>query len=160
MKKMLCMILALVMALSLTVPAVAETTMTKGEENNLSTAVTYDTGNEETWTVTVPEAVAVDGEAKAVKAEGYWAQNMQLEVSVTNTSILLYYGEMKASATVTFGTAGKWVLQGSTVEKTSGTENLSVKWANSVPVVGTWSGTITYNVVLTDYVTNNQGGGN
>lgn len=108
MKRMLCMILALVMALSLAVPAFAAV---DNGDSGTTTKVTYEQDNSdddfdedgdgvvddgsapgkisETWTVIVPASMAPGETAeKGVVAYGYWDANRTLTVKAAKTVTL------------------------------------------------------------------------
>ena len=174
MKKMLCMVLALVMALSLTVPAIAATTETKGNGDDLSTKVTYNASetpsvdtngdgeiNEEdiiteaTWTVTVPESVTVGDpqDADKVSVSGFWMANTKIVVTVPAKTIYMADGNGNTvNATVTF--ADLEVVGNNTV-KSEGSNPISVAWETSAPAFGTWTGYIEYSVSYTSALVDN-----
>lgn len=154
MKKMLCMILALVMALSLTVPSLAATTETKGSGSTLSTTVTYAAADTETWTVTVPESLTADGAAGDVSVTGTWNSKKNLVVYAADTvemTSATYTGE-KYTATITMTgdkvSSGNLVIAGSNAGQSSGSATIKATFNGTKPLFGSdWTGTITYEVV-------------
>lgn len=176
MKRMLCMILTLVMALSLAVPAFAAQTSTDGNPAALDTAVTYlpgdtngngeiddnevagDTDGDgdadivETYTVVVPANVAVGGTG-TVAVEGKWASNRQVTV-VPATTVTLTCGADSKTLTVSMD---KTAFVGSNTAAIDTTATVSVEgWADTTknnvaePLFGTWTGTFNYTVGISD----------
>lgn len=163
MKKMLCMILALVMALSLTVPSLAATTETKGDGKALSTAVTYAAADTETWTVTVPETLTADGATGNVSATGYWNSKKILVVYASGTVTMTsktYTDKYTATITMTgeFAPNGNLAITGDNDSQSSGSATIKATFNGTKPLFGKdWTGTITYEVVCAEP---QQGGDN
>ncbi len=162
MKRMLCMILSLVMALSLAVPAFATVSEDNGNGSTLDTDVTYlpeDTDGDgdvdgdddkiETYTVVVPANVAVNGTG-TVTITGKWASNRQLTVTPDATVALKCTGSADKVLAVSMNTT---VFAGSNTEAISKTATVSVaNWSVDVPapLFGTWKGTFNYTVAMSD----------
>lgn len=166
MKKMLCMILALVMALSLAVPAMADT---YSQGTGAQTQATYnatgiddpddgedDVLKEKFYYVEVPATLTVGGNSGNVKAWGLWKTSEMLTVAVANANNIVALSETggtgTCNATVTFG--GISVAGLTTINTTSAnpaaTETISVAFAagQTAPASGSWAGTINYTVTL------------
>ena len=129
--KFVSLLLAMVMAASLAVPAFAETH---------STAVTYTGTGVESYTVTVPATLA-PGESGDVSVSDTWASNRKLTVTVPNSVTLTNSINPKDTKTLnidfnSIGKAGDNCLEILT-EGTIQVENIS----NAL--FGTWTGTIT-----------------
>lgn len=158
MKKMLCLALALVMALSLAIPAMAAVTNNSGG----TTTVTYDASNpgeggsatQENWTVTVPATMAPGGSGN-VTVEGQWGASKKLVVGIENdaTTVTLSSGDETKALAITFDGISVTGSNGAaiTASTAGATKQISVaNWgtSNPAPLFGTWSGTITYTAEL------------
>lgn len=166
MKKMLCMILALAMALSLAVPAMAAT---YSQGTGAQTQATYsaqgiddpDDGEDgvlkdKFYYVEVPATLTVGGNSGNVKAWGLWKTSETLTVAVANANNIVALSETDGTgtcnATVTF--EGISVAGLTTTNTTStnpaATKTISVAFAagQTAPASGSWTGTINYTVAL------------
>lgn len=141
MKKCISLILSLVMALSLAVPAFAD----------YSTTVTYTAIGTSNYIVTVPATLAAGGAADEVKVEGTWTSKQTVNVTTGETiDLICDLDSSKETVAVTFDDIA---AVGSDTQNFNGenavTESISVA-APQNALFGKWSGTIVYNVSLTD----------
>ena len=135
MKKFASLLLAMVMAASLAVPAFAETQ---------STTVTYTGTGAESYTVTVPATLAPGGSGE-VKAQGTWASNRKLTVTAPS-SVTLTNSIDSGTKTLAVTFAGIAKTGDNTVA-VSDTKTISVAEISNA-LFGTWSGTISYTVSM------------
>lgn len=145
MKKVLSLILALVMAASLGLPAFADNEV--AAEDGYNTKVEYVGKGKEAYTLTVPATlVPTEGENSGdVILSGTWNSTRQITVSAdTKVTLSTKFGDSKELA-ITF--AGI-VLPGSNTEAVSKTEPVSVETMTAL--FGDWNGTFYYNVEAGD----------
>ena len=133
--KFVSLLLAMVMAASLAVPAFAETH---------STAVTYTGTGVESYTVTVPATLAPGGSGE-VKVQGTWASNRKLTVTAPS-SVTLTNSIDSGTKTLAVTFAGIAKTGDNTVA-VSDTKTISVAEISNA-LFGTWSGTISYTVSM------------
>lgn len=137
-KKMVSVLLAALMVCGLTVPAFAA---------GYSTQVSYTGTGVEEYQVTVPATLAPGGSG-TVKANGTWDTTRKLSVSAPSTVTLtcdIDSNDTKSLAVTFAGIA----LAGDNTVAVSDSKSISV--ANiSDALFGTWSGTITYTVAMSD----------
>lgn len=160
MKKTLCLVLALVMAMSLNSVAFAENAveLDKGLSAG-STEVKYEAGAE-TWTLSVPDTMA-PGDTKDVTFTGTYSNKYLATVTFASDTVTLtaegINGEKKLGVSFDAGLA----VAGHSDGQVSGTQEVTVQtWeeANEAkPLVGTWTGTINYVVTFTK-LPDTQGG--
>ena len=134
-KKFASLLLAMVMAASLAVPAFAETH---------STTVTYTGTGAESYTVTVPATLA-PGDSGEVKVQGTGASNRKLSVSAPS-SVTLTNSIDSGTKTLAVTFAGIAKTGDNTVA-VSDTKTISVAEISNA-LFGTWSGTISYTVSM------------
>ena len=134
-KKFASLLLAMVMAASLAVPAFAETH---------STTVTYTGTGAESYTVTVPATLAPGGSGE-VKVQGTWASNRKLTVTAPS-SVTLTNSIDSGTKTLAVTFAGIAKTGDNTVA-VSDTKTISVAEISNA-LFGTWSGTISYTVSM------------
>ena len=134
-KKFVSLLLAMVMAASLAVPAFAETH---------STTVTYTGTGAESYTVTVPATLAPGGSGE-VKVQGTWASNRKLTVTAPS-SVTLTNSIDSGTKTLAVTFAGIAKTGDNTVA-VSDTKTISVAEISNA-LFGTWSGTISYTVSM------------
>lgn len=180
MKKMLCLVLALVMALSLAIPAMADNGITNGSEGT-TTTVTYTPAGEttdpedptkpgtgetvqETWTVSVPASVEV-GDTGTVSVSGNLRTGSKLTVAIDSSNVFegtkkvaMKNGEATKYLSLTFADL---VVNGSNAAAVSGSGTVIVgNWGeegyDAAPVFGTWTGTITYTATLNSVTDSND----
>lgn len=147
MKRMLCMVLALAVALSLTIPAFAANSVNQSSDpQTATTTVTYAATTSETWTVSVPATLNPGGSGD-VTANGQWPLNKKLTVTTDNSVTMKNTGSPDKTLAVTFNT---FELLGSNVVSVSKEQPITVgNWSEgNAPLFGTWTGTITYTVAL------------
>ena len=135
MKKFASLLLAMVMAASLAVPAFAETQ---------STTVTYTGTGAESYTVTVPATLAPGGSGE-VKVQGTWASNRKLTVTAPS-SVTLTNSIDSGTKTLAVTFDGIEVTGDNTVA-VSETKTITVADITDA-LFGTWSGTISYTVSM------------
>ena len=135
MKKFASLLLAMVMAASLAVPAFAETQ---------STTVTYTGTGAESYTVTVPATLAPGGSGE-VKVQGTWASNRKLTVTAPS-SVTLTNSIDSGTKTLAVTFDGIEVTGDNTVG-VSETKTISVADISDA-LFGTWSGVISYTVSM------------
>ena len=134
-KKFASLLLAMVMAASLAVPAFAETQ---------STTVTYTGTGAESYTVTVPATLAPGGSGE-VKVQGTWASNRKLTVTAPSSVTLMNSIDSGTKTlAVTFAGIAK---TGDNTVAVSDTKTISVAEISNA-LFGTWSGTISYTVSM------------
>ena len=134
--KFVSLLLAMVMAASLAVPAFAETH---------STAVTYTGTGVESYTVTVPATLA-PGESGDVSVSGTWATNRKLTVTAPSTVTLT--NSINSSDTKTLAVTFDGIAKtGDNTVAVSDTKTLSVADITDA-LFGTWSGVISYTVSM------------
>lgn len=154
MKKMLCMIMALVMALSLAVPAFAVVSNGAGGD---TTAVTYEAsaaGTSETWTLEVP-ATLVPGATGDVTLSGEWASTRQATVTA-DTKVTMECDISNDTIDLTV-TLPEFVVAGNNkTEITPVTKQVSVANWTSAPLFGEWTGTFSYAVAIADVPAQNS----
>ena len=149
--KFVSLLLAMVMAASLAVPAFAGTREpTTGEVDPYpaethSTTVTYTGTGVESYTVTVPATLA-PGESGDVSVSGTWASNRKLTVTAPNSVKLTNSIDPSNSKTlnVEFGGINK---VGDNNVAVSDTKTLSIADITDA-LFGTWSGVISYTVSM------------
>lgn len=159
MKKLLCMILALAMALSLAVPALADT-YSDGTDVTYTAAGVVDpedpdnpeTPKDEFYYVDVPATLTVGGANGTVKVWGLWAASKTLSVTTASTVTLTISGGTETvDANVTFAGISQVgnSLAATTADAPAKSESISAAFADGdAPAAGTWSGEITYTVSL------------
>lgn len=151
MKKMLCLALALVMALSLAIPAMAAVTNNSG---GTTTAVTYDASNpgeggsatQENWIVTVPATMAPGGSSN-VSTEGNWSATRKLVVSIDGEKkVAMVCGTDSIDLAITFAGISRAGSNTAAMAK----EDVAISIADwlTAPLFGTWTGTINYTAAM------------
>ena len=134
--KFVSLLLAMVMAASLAVPAFAETH---------STTVTYTGTGVESYTVTVPATLA-PGESGDVSVEGTWATNRKLTVTAPSTVTLT--NSINSSDTKTLAVTFDGIAKtGDNTVGVSETKTITVADITDA-LFGTWTGTISYTVSM------------
>ena len=134
--KFVSLLLAMVMAASLAVPAFAETH---------STAVTYTGTGVESYTVTVPATLA-PGESGDVSVSGTWATNRKLTVTAPSTVTLT--NSINSSDTKTLAVTFDGIAKtGDNTVGVSETKTITVADISDA-LFGTWSGVISYTVSM------------
>ena len=134
--KFVSLLLAMVMAASLAVPAFAETH---------STTVTYTGTGVESYTVTVPATLA-PGESGDVSVEGTWATNRKLTVTAPSTVTLT--NSINSSDTKTLAVTFDGIAKtGDKTVAVSDTKTISVADISNA-LFATWTGTISYTVSM------------
>ena len=134
--KFVSLLLAMVMAASLAVPAFAETH---------STTVTYTGTGVESYTVTVPATLA-PGESGDVSVEGTWATNRKLTVTAPSTVTLT--NSINSSDTKTLAVTFDGIeVTGDNTVGISETKTITVADITDA-LFGTWTGTISYTVSM------------
>ena len=133
--KFVSLLLAMVMAASLAVPAFAETQ---------STTVTYTGTGAESYTVTVPATLAPGGSGE-VKVQGTWASNRKLTVTAPS-SVTLTNSIDSGTKTLAVTFDGIEVTGDNTVG-VSETKTITVADITDA-LFGTWSGVISYTVSM------------
>lgn len=134
--KFVSLLLAMVMAASLAVPAFAETH---------STTVTYTGTGVESYTVTVPATLA-PGESGDVSVEGTWATNRKLTVTAPSTVTLT--NSINSSDTKTLAVTFDGIAKtGDNTVAVSDTKTISVADISNA-LFATWTGTISYTVSM------------
>lgn len=155
MKKMLSLVLASVMALSLCVSAFAANTY-NGSGENASTEVTYSGSVTESYTVTVPATLA-PGASGDVTAVGNWASNRKLNVQPDATVTIR--NSLNAAETRVLDITGGVIdlagdnTQAITADTVGAKTQVSVaNFSDQVktPLFGTWSGTFNYTIGMAD----------
>lgn len=155
MKKMLSLVLASVMALSLCVSAFAANTY-DGSGENASTEVKYSATVSESYTVTVPATLAPGGKGD-VTAVGNWASNRKLNVA-PDATVTIKNGLNESETRVLAISGGVIALAGDNTQAitadTTGAK-VEVSVANfddqvKTPLFGTWSGTFNYTIGMAD----------
>ena len=163
MKKMITLILAMTMALSVSATAfAADTTINQdtAEPKNGSTKVTYTVAP--SYTVTIPATVTLDGSAVEVKAEGVKVnKNSQVVVKLTGTS---YSGNAFKVTTTEGAELAYTVKKGDTLVNiddtvlsvnpdsatdgngASGSTSLSFSLNDTIQYAGNYTGTVTFTV--------------
>ena len=148
--KFVSLLLAMVMAASLAVPAFAGTREPATGEvdpypaETHSTAVTYTGTGVESYTVTVPATLAPGGSGE-VKVQGTWASNRKLTVTAPS-SVTLTNSIDSGTKTLAVTFAGIAKTGDNTVA-VSDTKTISVAEISNA-LFGTWSGTISYTVSM------------
>lgn len=155
MKKILCLIMAIVMCMSVCAYAANETSG--------STTVEYTGSREpsggggegggdssetvgEYYEVTVP-ALMNPGDTKTVSVTGYWAANRKLTVtSDTKVTMTNISDESTRDLNVAFDAISE---RGSNTTQMNCSSDISVQEMNDV-IFGTWRGTITYSISVSD----------
>lgn len=138
--KLLSVALALVMVLSLSVPAFASNT----------TSFTYTGKGNEAYTVTVPSSLAPGGSG-TVKLEGTWQSNRVVTVGADKKVILtndISGGDAKELAITFEGIE----LAGDNTKALTTSKTISVASISNA-LFGTWSGTFNYTVGIDDVPT-------
>lgn len=163
MKKMLCLILALVMALSLAVPAMAEGYHASGNGTDVSYSGSETKQDPEdpdsppysdTYTIEVPMTMKPNS-TDVVKYWGTWASQKKLTVTSDETVTLTNSDNAAAAGidlNVTFEGIEEFGNDFTDVAITTSpkTEDIAVSdfAAGQTPRFGTWSGKINYTVTL------------
>lgn len=153
MKRILCLIMALIMCMSVCAYAANETSS--------STLVEYTGSREpsgggdggdssetvgEYYEITVP-ALMNPGDSKTISVTGYWAANRKLTVSAdTKVTMTNIKDESTRDLNVTFNSISE---RGSNTTQMNLSSDISVQEMNDV-IFGTWRGTITYTISVTD----------
>ena len=136
MKKILSLTLAALLLVSMIPTAMAADTDVKN-----GTTIELVGSGSEAYTVTVP-AELQPGQSGTVKANGTWASGKTLKVTAPN-SVTVSYGEQTMPVGITF--AGI-TLAGNDLAAVSASADVTV--ADATALFGTWTGTLSYNVVL------------
>ena len=148
MKKVFSLLLAVLMLISALPVAYATNTVTNESEGNATTAVTYTAANAESWTITVPAALAPGGSSGTVTLTGKWPSNKTISVTAQETVTMtnsISKGDEKILDVNFDGIS----------EAGSDTASQTFKKAVSVDPIenalfGTWSGHFYYNVNSTE----------
>ena len=137
--KFVSLLLAMVMAASLAVPAFAETQ---------STTVTYTGTGVESYTVTVPATLA-PGESGDVSVSGTWASNRIFTVNAPTSVTLTNSINPKDTKTLNIDFNGI-ELAGDNCSEILTRGSIQVENISNA-LFGTWTGTITYDISIRDF---------
>lgn len=158
MKKVLCLIMAMVMCLSVCVQAANETSSSTQVEYIGSREPSGGGGGEggeggdssetvgEYYEITVP-ALMNPGDTDEVFVDGYWAANRKLTVTTDNKVTMTNAKDGSTrDLTVTFDGISE---TGSNTSENSASAEISVQDMNDV-IFGSWTGTITYSIAVSN----------
>ena len=146
MKKIICTALAMVLSFTMCAPTVlaAETV-----SHTAGTRIEYEGKQSQTYTVTVPAQLAIDGTGVGtVTATGYWDSSKQLVVTAPETVVLEHdsVASENREVTVTFEDI---TLPGSDSEQLTAEAEIAVeKVDTSNMFFGKWTGVITYTAKI------------
>lgn len=146
-KRALSLAMAMTMASSLAVPALAGDEENKEYSTNVSYDAVEENGTTEEYIVVVPASMK-PGETDEVTATGTWASNRKLTVtSPENVTLTNDLDKGTKTLSVTF----QGIEQvGNNVESINVSEDIAVGEISNA-IFGTWSGVIKYNVALGDH---------
>jgi len=165
MKKILSIVLAVAMVLSMSVVATAEyqTNVTyegaglteSGDTNKPNAGQGEEVGgdvignNEGYYYITVPASVTVGGSSATVKVEGKWSKSKTVTVTCANEVDLSNGNGDIVKATVSFD--GISLVGDDSGAKVNASETISIAFSgadadHTAPAFGTWTGTLTFNV--------------
>lgn len=139
MKKIIALAIAIVMMAALAVPAFAAWT-----DDRSSTTVNYSVG--ESYTITVPASVSVDGEAGTITAaEVNLLANRQVTVTVASDC---KFGDVENAFAVKVNDGDTLTVNFDAADETATVKAVSA--ANTPTEAGTYTGSITYTAEITN----------
>ena len=150
MKKVICMLMALIMCMSICAYAANETSSSTHVEYIGSREPSGDGDSSETvgeyYEITVP-ALMNPGDTDEVSVDGYWAANRKLTVT-TDSKVTMTNSDDRSTRDlgVEFDSISE---SGSNIEQMHCTTDISVQAMDDV-IFGLWSGTITYTISVSD----------
>ena len=153
MKKLLALILAIALLLSLSVTAFATDYNTEGEKG---TTVTYTVAP--AYTVTIPQNVTIDGNATTISAENVVVEKGRyVSVTLADSNDFTVATEQGATLTYTVTANGENIAAGDEIlavnptDSATGTATVTFDIDESdIKYAGTYTGTATFTVALKD----------
>jgi hypothetical protein len=145
MKKIVCLVLAIMMLASVAMMASAAEVQ-EGRNWREGTEVVYTGKGEEKWTVTVPALLTPGGDAEDVEAYGQWPSNKEITVDADDTVTLKNSINPADTKDLAVSFAGI-KLAGSNTAEVSTKVGISVAEISNA-LFGEWRGTINYTVTF------------
>jgi len=149
MKKVICMLMALIMCMSICAYAANETSSSTRVEYTGSREPGGEGGSSETmgeyYEITVP-ALMSPGETKEVSLDGYWPANRKISVTA-DEKVTMENSVDGSERTLNVSFSGI-TEPGSNTEEISLTSSVSVQEMDDV-IFGSWSGIFTYTISMT-----------